>query len=1415
MTTSYHLVQNAYTLIAGPGNLTANVTVNQPSQIVFAVDHPQGIVVGHHLNLNEAITISSMGSGVSAWAKSELASATALVTLSTDATVTTGASGSGATGGGAGTLIFQDQGTPKGVAATLNVVGANASVAVSGSVATLSVTGASALDIEAAGVDQGTAAVLNVTGGGVSVGVTNGVATINVPTTTLAIYDEGTLSGTATTLNVTGIGASVTVSGSAGTLTIPGTAIYDEGVSKGYASSINFTGKGVTATNANGVATVTIPGNSGDIYLSPSGGDDSANIWNAYQSLYYGGAVGGTIHLDAGTFLLNSSVYTSFNITPNASSTGNGTLVSSPASDSVGPLQDNYIVYYGFEVLPATMTAGGSGYSVGNTITQGSAQIKVLTVNGSGSITSFAVNYLGTTASIDSGATVVPSGGTGATFTLTHIGSSGSGYSSGNIISLTSAQGGAIITVLSVSGGAITSFSISHPGAAGNTAITSLGAGATVSPSGGSGALFVPVYNGTISTESHYSVVMTSPTAFNVISPNPSVGVIASGTVGTIFSNQITFLVSAGGSAYVAGDSFNILLYATRSCIAMQQLHQGMITIKGQGKGTTVLKCSKRCGTFINMNLGGGGAGTMYRLLTLEDFTIDNQFIIPQESSYTDGIVIDLFAATNVQDIFIRRVDTKNSHIPQNYPWKTSVSIIGYQSGSGTDGAPYGADSYVIERILLEDCNFCIANDSGGYGGNYGVQIGGSGGGGSAYRPGTSSPAGYDQWVINIAFNDISIVRCKWDSGITVPLGQTAPTTGFIVGAAGHGARWQLTDCSSSRSWDDDFEMGSCVSLAMTNCTGDTGHYEAFYFTNLGGMPSSQSQVTIVRGCRVLYSYFIAGTTDPAYSPLWVNGAGGGTGIPYGHFILEDFEGAAKFTGGIQAITIDKFTTRGRQPQQTLIATQNGAAMSSGDNYNDILGTLGITITSNISRSNININNVTIDDNCLINYAGYTGCTVSCTALTLAIMHAVNLKISNVKLKNSVAVIPGTSGSGTISWTPILLFYPGSSASVVNQAAGSITRDTFASNSFNSINAYIGDAGLHTDLSVSGGHALCATNSTVEHRYICMGGFFIGTMGPFVDSCWWVGSTPGDTISGHKTGIVLKRLDSRLGGALNYIDCYVSDNGTSTSLNIDLVVNGTRTNKQTSVSGTRITSSTQYWVMASIRGNLITLTYRSSEPTNTLDQGGTGTITTITYTLTGLSEVYKFGADQLGWGGFSWIPMDAGATLSKLSMEALAVIEGPGINDVTIKSAANLDSLTIITYADPSNMDKWARFNSTVNLTNFNLIGANATTALDQTAGLSSGYLQKSRRSGNWLNNPSASAISPSGSPFTYTNSDGYNEDVAVYGGTVTQIEVARNGGAFTQVSAATTNFIIMLNPGDQIRVTYSATPSMNKIPRF
>lgn len=74
------------------------------------------------------------------------------------------------------------------------------------------------------------------------------------------------------------------------------------------------------------------------------------------------------------------------------------------------------------------------------------------------------------------------------------------------------------------------------------------------------------------------------------------------------------------------------------------------------------------------------------------------------------------------------------------------------------------------------------------------------------------------------------------------------------------------------------------------------------------------------------------------------------------------------------------------------------------------------------------------------------------------------------------------------------------------------------------------------------------------------------------------------------------------------------------------------------------------------------------------------------------------------------------------------------------------------------------------------------------------------------------SAITPSGSPFAYNNADTFDEDIIVTGGTGITLQFSRDN--VTYYALGVTAGMFHLSPGDYLKVTYTAPPTLTKVPR-
>ena len=133
-------------------------------------------------------------------------------------------------------------------------------------------------------------------------------------------------------------------------------------------------------------------------------------------------------------------------------------------------------------------------------------------------------------------------------------------------------------------------------------------------------------------------------------------------------------------------------------------------------------------------------------------------------------------------------------------------------------------------------------------------------------------------YMTNITMDNIVIRESSWNA--TPAVGATIFSVGFMVGGHAHGNKLRIENCEVPTSGDDCFEVGAFLDVELRNCVGGNARSEAYYFRNIGGMPTPELQNVRVIGCRVkdnVYSstgFFVHSTSS----------------TPVGHFSFIDCE---------------------------------------------------------------------------------------------------------------------------------------------------------------------------------------------------------------------------------------------------------------------------------------------------------------------------------------------------------------------------------------------------------------------------------------------------------------------------------------------------------------------------------------------
>lgn len=182
---------------------------------------------------------------------------------------------------------------------------------------------------------------------------------------------------------------------------------------------------------------------------------------------------------------------------------------------------------------------------------------------------------------------------------------------------------------------------------------------------------------------------------------------------------------------------------------------------------------------------------------------------------------------------------------------------------------------------------------------------------------------------------------------------------------------------------------------------------------------------------------------------------------------------------------------------------------------------------------------------------------------------------------------------------------------------------------------YTYDSGAAANEEVTGGELKAAANLSTENRAIHAARGY-----QYADNQQTAKYTPGATITGWKSGVVLKRIS-----ATTYLETYIEDNGTNSILKIDKVVASARTTLNSTNLPARVKNGTAFWIRARIEGNLITPEYFTATPTPM-----SAPAWNLTWTLAG-GDIATFGAGVKGAPGRVWIPKTAGAACDEYAVE--------------------------------------------------------------------------------------------------------------------------------------------------------------------
>lgn len=845
---------------------------------------------------------------------------------------------------------------------------------------------------------------------------------------------------------------------------------------------------------------------------------------------------------------------------------------------------------------------------------------------------------------------------------------------------------------------------------------------------------------------------------------------------------------------------------STPAALALRANHTGVISLEGQGVNATTFKLSQATTpALVGWYAPDVAVSAVFGNVTFRDFTVDAN---TSSATILGGTLLDIAGpGLNIYRIYGERVNVTN-YGPATNNYTGPRAAVNLASNATTWNPP---TQYYIKDIKFRHCRFGRINGV-GTGAITGFQCQGfnSAEGGALQSDAVILAGGFNAntWIDGIVLEDV-----HWDSGLTSFNGIAAtvsPGAGVMLGKGAIMGRVRITDCTVRGSFDVGYEVDSVYDCVITRSTSEDVFNSHFYYRPDGGLPevdapadastlaTERSQYTLV-DCRARNNVMAGSGTSGSKASLPVGFFlhAKDFGIPAGHVKIRNFnyivDGAdglrpasnlfAKVVGGFRSVDIDGVNFSARNFVRTTGGTVRGLFVSlrTGRGLFRIRN-LVFTCSGSINLASGNVTHTTLQIDNIADYA---------------------VDVEGVRSRHYITTLGGTG-----KWNPTEVNLLANNSSLENF----VSTTTFTQGWRNDLT---GSSQALSDFSVASNTLSPSANMGVEHRLTQVKNesdtvnFDYGQVGPTTDHCAWVQCTPPTTpTSAYKQGIRLK-IDASTGG--QSVHCYVAYNGTNYTVNVDTEVAGSLTNRASTVIGASVTSP--FYVRAMMIGNVITADYLTAVPTTPVAPTAT---TTATYTVTsgdGTLSVFGGGAAQ-GWPGLVWTPVDAGSTAQNLTHYFLSVIAGRIAQCGPIEAVGTNNYIMLGNPSIASTTSTWGRFRKVLEMPEWDLTALtvilNTVTTNQITDVLTKQFLRATRWT--YLTPPAAAAITPSASPYTYTNQDGYDEDVAIYGGTVSVISVTRVGGSASQVADGTGR-VLRISPGESVTVTYSLVPVMRKTP--
>ncbi len=499
-------------------------------------------------------------------------------------------------------------------------------------------------------------------------------------------------------------------------------------------------------------------------------------------------------------------------------------------------------------------------------------------------------------------------------------------------------------------------------------------------------------------------------------------------------------------------------------------------------------------------------------------------------------------------------------------------------------------------------------------------------------------------WVMNTYFERIEVrnstINGRWRATST-----HYSQANIHVGGQGHIGTFIADNVVCGQSDDDGIEVNSCLDVQIRDCKISNTRYAGIYLPNLGGMVEPSRQKVTIDNVDVVNTRGVTYTQVPGTPRM-------------GHLTMNRVRqevtsdknsnaGSTAITvvGSVESLTIDGVNC---YDNRTITPSHNSYWVQRTPIHFNITGR-----RPKIRARNINLEyNTTIDLTTYSSYFTFHGIYAPTLQGDIDIEAPVcNYTLNKIGTKSvDIRVYPMTLWQSVAKYARTTMPFTSPSGSTLFHSSGSTTVANGVLNPTDAETLVLARAG--------------GNNDDID-------GYTYGQYDAVIDTGQAMKITPGGVLGGFCAGGGPKFFDAN-----NYIDAYVTDDGTNSFLCIDKVVDGVRTSLLPAVGSGgvtalatptsfqadrgialtgRLTASTQCLLRSKLIDDTITCDYFATPTTPDTLEAGTPT-KSISVKLAAADAAW---ASRQGYPGvIKWVPKSLTSSIDDLTVYRPAVVSG-------------------------------------------------------------------------------------------------------------------------------------------------------------